>query len=160
MHIIVRSGGTKKLLDDIKEKGFFEFTRWGSIVRLEYKEGEDYPIKLIIDGIMQDNIRHQELLTFLYDNRKYINAKIREIQGKPAYPNTKYLHVERVSFEDFVKASYIEYLQSPTARNVGYFSALEHLSLKIMSPRAFDMLKTEALEEMKVKSKKQGEEIP
>jgi hypothetical protein len=43
---------------------------------------------------------------------------------------------------------------------VGYFSALEHLSLKIMSPRAFDMLKTEALEEMKVKSKKQGEEIP
>jgi hypothetical protein len=160
MQIIIRSGDTKRLLEDIQEKGFFEFSRWGSKVRLEYREGDDYPMKLIIDGVLQQNIRQQELLTFLYDNRKNINTQIRIIQGKPEYPNTKYLHVERSLFEGLLKTVYKNHLRAPTLRNTGYYSGLENLARKIMPVRSFERLKTEAFEELQAETKKEKEKNP
>jgi hypothetical protein len=148
MRIIIRSGDARNFLDCLKETGFFEYGQWGSVVRFEYHEKDEYPIKLLFDGKLQPEQRFQELQKFVFNNRKNINIQIKKLQGKRLYPSNKYIHLDRGLFEDMYKEAYKRYLKRPTQNNTGYYNGLEAVATKVLAAKELELLRAQAVDEL------------
>ncbi len=150
MQIIIRSGDTKKFVEEIKKLGSFEYVQWGSMIKFEYMEGAEYPVKLVIDGVQQPDKKIRDLYTFIFTNRRSINTQIRKLQGKQYFQGNKYLHLDRVKFEELYKDSYKKFMLMPTPSCSGYFQGVDAVATKLISSNDLETLRSQALREIQI----------
>ena len=144
LRVIIRSGDTKNFMRWVEQNGSFEFSQWGTPVIIRHETGEEMPFKIEMDGKPLEDQRYQDLVKFVFNNRKNINVKIKQLQGYDVKPLYKYGKIEISKLYSIYTHAYTDYFLHPCTERYFYFTATEQLTKELISESEFATLKEEA----------------
>ncbi len=144
LRVIIRSGDAKNFMRYVEYTGAFEYSQWGTPVIIKYTPGEDMPFKIEMEGKTIKDKRYQDIIKFVFNNRKSINVKIKQLQGYDVKPLYKYGKIEISKLNEIYTRAYTDYFLDPCRDKYFYYIATEQLTKEIINESEFKALKEEA----------------
>lgn len=158
LRLVKRSADAKSLMKWIEQHGCFEYLQWGDVIKLSYLSAEEMPFKIFIDGVRQEDKRYQDILKFIFQNRKSINIKVKQMQGYSVRPLYQEARMSKKRLNKIYTSAYLNYFLNPARENYFYLQGIEDLTKELLPISEYESLKQEAYQKfIKIKDERTKE---